>query len=315
MEIRVNQWLTTFPFYFHLLLGTFDLLLSYRSEPLNESATVPSRHRTIIKPSSGWISIRWAELWQYRSLLWVFTWRDIKVRYKQTLLGFTWAVIGPVMSMIVFTVIFGKLAGFDKLTGDTPYQLVVFAGLLPWSYFSGSLGRAGNSLVSNAHIITKVYFPRLMVPVSTLGSGVVDFAIALVVFFCLAAYYGIYPSLPMLLIPLLLLGVSALAVGIGMIFSAVIVKFRDFGMVMSYMITFWMYLTPVMYPAEVLSEKSRWLLDFNPMHGYVSAFRTVLLDQPMQWVSLGYSLAFTAVFLIIGAYVFTRAEKTFADVV
>ncbi|PIX55677.1 MAG: phosphate ABC transporter permease, partial [Zetaproteobacteria bacterium CG_4_10_14_3_um_filter_54_28] len=177
-----------------------------------------SRHRTVITPASGWIPIRWAELWQYRSLLWVFTWRDIKVRYKQTLLGFAWAVISPVMSMVVFTVIFGKLAGFDKLTGDTPYQLVVFAGLLPWAYFSGSLGRAGNSLVSNAHIVTKVYFPRLLIPVSTLGSGLVDFAIALVVFVALAAWYGIFPLLAICLIPFILLGVSALAVGVGMIF-------------------------------------------------------------------------------------------------
>jgi len=217
--------------------------------------------------------------------------------------------------MVVFTVIFGKLAGFDKLTGDTPYQLVVFAGLLPWAYFSGSLGRAGNSLVSNAHIVTKVYFPRLLIPVSTLGSGLVDFAIALVVFVALAAWYGIFPLLAICLIPFILLGVSALAVGVGMIFSALIVKFRDMAMVLSYVITFWMYLTPVMYPAEVVSEKSRWLLDFNPMHGYVSAFRTVLLDQPMQWVSLGYSVAFTVVLLIVGAYFFTRTEKTFADVV
>jgi len=277
--------------------------------------TARSNDRTIIKPSTGWISINWRELWQYRSLLWVFTWRDIKVRYKQTLLGFTWAVIGPVMSMIVFTVIFGKLAGFDKLTGETPYQLVVFAGLLPWTYFSGSLGRAGNSLVSNAHIITKVYFPRLMVPISTLGSGVVDFAIAWVVFIVLASFYGIYPSLAMLLVPVILLGISALVVGVGMIFSAIIVKYRDFGLVLGYMTTFWMYLTPVMYPAKVVSEKMRWLLDLNPMYGYVSAFRTVLLDQPMYWVSLGYSVAFTVVFLAVGVYVFTRAEKTFADVV
>lgn len=282
---------------------------------MNDSTTEMSRHRTVITPASGWIPIRWAELWQYRSLLWVFTWRDIKVRYKQTLLGFAWAVISPVMSMVVFTVIFGKLAGFDKLTGDTPYQLVVFAGLLPWAYFSGSLGRAGNSLVSNAHIVTKVYFPRLLIPVSTLGSGLVDFAIALVVFVALAAWYGIFPLLAICLIPFILLGVSALAVGVGMIFSALIVKFRDMAMVLSYVITFWMYLTPVMYPAEVVSEKSRWLLDFNPMHGYVSAFRTVLLDQPMQWVSLGYSVAFTVVLLIVGAYFFTRTEKTFADVV
>jgi len=274
-----------------------------------------STHRTIIKPSTGWVSINWRELWQYRSLLWVFTWRDIKVRYKQTLLGFTWAVIGPVMSMVVFTVIFGKLAGFDKLTGETPYQLVVFAGLLPWTYFSGSLGRAGNSLVTNAHIITKVYFPRLMIPISTLGSGVVDFAIALLVFIALASFYGIYPSFAMLLVPVILLGVSVLVVGVGMIFSAIIVKFRDFGLVLGYVTTFWMYLTPVMYPAEVVSEQLRWLLDLNPMYGYVSAFRTVLLDQPVHWLSLGYSVAFTVVFLVIGAYVFTRAEKTFADVV
>jgi len=284
---------------------------------LNDSIanTTRPKNRTIIKPRTGWVAVDWLELWRYRSLLWVFTLRDIKVRYKQTLLGFTWAIVAPIMSMVVFTVIFGKLAGFDKMTGETPYQLVVFAGLLPWAYFQGTLGRAGNSLVLNQQIVTKVYFPRLMIPISTLGSGLVDFVIALVVFLILASFYGIYPSFTMLLVPVIMLGVSVLVVGVGMFFSAIIVKFRDFAIVLGYVTTFWMYLTPVMYPDTVVPDKWRWLLDYNPMYGYVSSFRTVLLDQPMHWVSLGWSVAFTVVFLVVGAYFFTRTEKTFADVV
>ncbi|WP_050754695.1 ABC transporter permease [Mariprofundus ferrooxydans] len=282
---------------------------------MNDSATDLRKHRTVIRPRTGWIPVRWHELWHYRGLLWAFTSRDIKVRYKQTLLGFSWAALQPIMSMVVFTVIFGKLAGFDSLTGDVPYQLVVMAGILPWSFFQGALGRAGNSLVANQSIVTKVYFPRLWIPLSSLGSGMVDFLIALFVLFLLMMYYGFYPSVSSLLIPVVMLGIACLSVGIGMIFSAIIVKVRDFGMVLSYITTFWMYLTPVMYPAEVVSEKWRWLLDFNPMYGYINCFRSILLEQPMNWISLFYSVGFSILFLVVGLFYFTRVEKNFADVV
>jgi len=284
---------------------------------LNDSKTLAPdpRHQTIIKPSTGWIPIRWSELWHYRNLLWVFTWRDIKVRYKQTMLGFAWAVMAPIASMVVFTVIFGKLANFESQTGDLPYQLVVFTGLMPWGFFSGSMGQAGNSLVGNAGLLTKVYFPRLLIPLSGLGSKMVDFGISFAVFLCMMLYYGMMPSIQMLFAPFILLAIAALAIGVGMIFAALIVKVRDFGMILGYVTTFWMYLTPVVYPASVIPDKWRWLLDYNPMYGLIINFRAALLDTDMAWRSLGIALAITSVLLIFGMYFFTRVERTFADVV
>jgi lipopolysaccharide transport system permease protein len=245
----------------------------------------------------------------------VFTWRDIKVRYKQTLLGFAWAVMAPIASMVVFTVIFGKLANFESQTGDLPYQLVVFTGLMPWGFFSGSVGQAGNSLVGNAGLLTKVYFPRLLIPVSGLGSKMVDFSISFVVFLCLMLYYGIMPSAQILFAPFILMAIAALALGVGMIFAALIVKVRDFGMILGYVTTFWMYLTPVVYPASVIPDKWRWLLDYNPMYGLIINFRASLLGTEMNWGSMGIALAITSVLLTFGMYFFTRVEKTFADVV
>ncbi|PIX54014.1 MAG: phosphate ABC transporter permease [Zetaproteobacteria bacterium CG_4_10_14_3_um_filter_54_28] len=274
-----------------------------------------SRHRTVITPASGWIAIRWAELWQYRSLLWVFTWRDIKVRYKQTLFGFAWAVAGPIASMVVFTVIFGKLANFESQTGDLPYALIVFTGLMPWSFFTGVMSQASNSLVGNAGLLTKVYFPRLLIPVSGIGSKMVDFMIAFAVFLCLMIYYGVMPTASILLAPFILLAMTALALGVGMFFAALIVKVRDFAMILSYFTTLWMWLTPVVYPASVISEQWRWLLDYNPMYGLIINFRASLLGTEMEWGSLGIALAITTVMLIFGMYFFTRVERTFADVV
>lgn len=282
---------------------------------LNESVTETRRHKTVIEPRKGWIPIHWRELWHYRSLLWVFTWRDIKVRYKQTLFGFSWAVVAPIMSMLVFTIIFGKLAHFESHTGKLPYALVVFTGLMPWTFFTGSLTQAGGSLVGNAGLLTKVYFPRLYIPVAGLGSKLVDFCIAFAVFLCLMFYYGIMPSASMLLAPLILFGIAAMALAVGMIFAAMIVKVRDFRMLMGYITTFWMYLTPVVYPSSVIPEKWRWLLDYNPMYGLIINFRASLLGTEIEWGSLGVALAITTVLLVFGAYFFTRTEKTFADVV
>jgi lipopolysaccharide transport system permease protein len=284
---------------------------------LNDSAAEIStrKHRTIIKPRSGWSSILWSELWQYRSLLWVFTWRDIKVRHKQSLLGYAWAVMGPIASMALFTVIFGKLANFGSQTGDLPYTLVVFTGLMPWSFFSGLMGQTGNSLVGNAGLLTKVYFPRLLIPVSGIGSKMVNFGISFAVFLALMLYYGIMPTAQILIVPFILLAIAALALGVGMIFAALIVKVRDFGMILTYLTTFWMFLTPVVYPANVIPEQWRWLLDYNPMYGLIINFRASLLGTEMAWGSLGIALAITTVLLVFGMYFFTRVEHTFADVV
>jgi lipopolysaccharide transport system permease protein len=245
----------------------------------------------------------------------VFTWRDIKVRYKQTLLGFVWAIGGPIMSMVVFTVIFGKLANFESHTGDLPYQLVVFTGMMPWNFFTGLMGQAGNSLVGNAGLLNKVYFPRLLIPLSGLGSMMVDFSISFTIFLCLMLYFGVVPTASILLAPFILLTIAALALGVGMIFAALIVKMRDFSRVLGFLTSFWMWLTPVVYPANAIPDKWLWLLDYNPMYGLIINFRASLLGTEIAWGSLGISLAITSVLLIFGMYFFTRVEKTFADVV
>lgn len=273
------------------------------------------RHQTIITPRSGWIPINWSELWQYRNLLWVFTWRDIKVRHKQTVLGFTWTVMAPIASMVLYTVIFGKLANFESQTGDMPYMLVVFTGLMPWNFFTGLMGQAGNSLVGNVGLLTKVYFPRLLIPASGIGSKMVNFCLSFAVFLALMLYYGRMPTAQILLAPFILLAIIALALGVGMVFAALIVKVRDFGAILGYVATFWMYLTPVVYPANIFPEQWRWLLDYNPMYGLIINFRASLLGTAMAWGSLGIALAITSVLLIFGMYFFTRVERTFADVV
>ena len=186
---------------------------------------------------------------------------------------------------------------------------------MPWNFSQGLVGQAGNSLVGNAELLTKVYFPRLLIPMSGVGSKMVDFGIGFVVFLCLMIFFGIMPTASMLYAPFILLAIAALALGVGMIFAALIVKVRDFGMILGYVTTFWMYLTPVVYPANVIPEQWRWLLDYNPMYGLIINFRASLLGTEIAWGSLGFALGITAVLLVFGMYFFTRTEKTFADVV
>jgi lipopolysaccharide transport system permease protein len=269
---------------------------------------------TVIKPSKGWVSLGLKDLWEYRELLYFLTWRDIKVRYKQTVLGATWAIIQPFFTMVVFSLFFGRLA---KIPSDgIPYPLFAFAALVPWTFFANGLSQSSNSLVGSANLITKVYFPRLIIPVSSILSGFIDFAIAFAVFILMALYYGIFPTISIILLPFLLLLGFTTALGVGLWLSALNVKFRDVRYMIPFLTQFWLFATPIAYPSSLLSEPWRTIYGINPMVGVVEGFRWAILGTdtapgPMIFVSALVSLAL----LISGVFYFKRVEKSFADII
>jgi len=272
-----------------------------------------SPHEIIIEPKGGWIAFQWIDLWQYRELLRFLTVRDIKVRYKQTVLGGLWAILQPFMSMVVFTIFFGMLA---KIPSDNlPYPIFVYTALLPWQFFSNGISNAGSSLVASSHLISKVYFPRIIIPAASLGAGLLDFLIAFSILIVMMLYYGIFPGTGILILPFLLLGVSIAALGIGMILSALNVAYRDFRYIIPFLVQFWLFATPVIYPASMIPEQWRWLINLNPMAGLISAFRSSLLNTPILWNDLLISGAVSIALFILGIAYFTRMERRFADII
>lgn len=281
----------------------------------HESAlAAPHTSVIVIKPSSGWISLKLGELWEYRELLYFLTWRDIKVRYKQTVLGAAWAIIQPFLTMVVFSLFFGALA---KIPSDgIPYPIFSFTALVPWTFFATGLANSSNSLVGSANLIKKVYFPRLAVPISTVLSGIVDFALSFMVLIAMMLWFGILPGLSVLWLPLLLLLALVTALGVGLWLSAMNVQFRDVRYIVPFITQFWMFATPIVYPSSLLDEPWRTIYALNPMVGVIEGFRWALLGAntapgPMILVS---SLA-AVVILVSGAFYFRRMEKNFADVV
>lgn len=270
-------------------------------------------HVTVIEPQRGWRTLDLKELWAYRELLWVLTARDVKVRYKQTVLGFAWAIIQPVMLMIVFSIFFGRLAGMPS--DGIPYPIFVYAALLPWTFFANAVSTSGNSLVGSAQLVGKVYFPRLIIPLSSVGAGLVDFAISACVLLLLMAWYGIGWSLNLLMAPLLVAGVAFIALGVGTFLSALTVAYRDFRYVVPFMIQFWMFATPVVYPASLVPEGWRWLLYLNPMAGLIEGFRSAFLDRPFDVPALALSLGVALVLFLIGIAYFEKVERRFADII
>jgi lipopolysaccharide transport system permease protein len=275
-------------------------------------ANVPKTYH-VIEPSTGWTKLRLKELYQYRELLWVLTARDIKVRYKQTVLGITWALIQPVSSMIIFSVIFGKLAKID--TGETPYPIFVYAGLLPWTFFSTALSSSAGSILNSGYLLSKVYFPRFILPIAGIGSGILDFFISLTLLFALMVYFNVGLTLNLLAAPLILLGTVLTAVGVGGLLAGVSVRYRDFRYVIPFMIQFWMYISPVVYPPTLIPESYRWLIFLNPMAGFIDGFRAAFLGQDFNLVALGISGSISILFFIAGALVFSRYEKQIADII
>ena len=267
-----------------------------------------------IEPSRGWVSLKLGELWEYRELLYFLTWRDIKVRYKQTVLGAAWAIIQPFFTMVVFSLFFGKLA---KVPSDgIPYPIFAYAALVPWNFFAQGLTQSSDSLVGSANLIKKVYFPRLAIPISTVISGSVDFLLAFTVLLGMIFYYGMSPSAKVLWLPLLLLLAVTTSLGVGLWLSALNVQFRDVKYTVPFLTQFWMFATPIAYPSSLLHEPWRTVYGLNPMVGVVEGFRWALLGTktapgPMILVS-----ALAAVMILVGgAFYFRRMEKTFADVV
>ena len=269
---------------------------------------------TVIEPKNGWIPFDFREVWKFRELFYFLTKRDIKVRYKQTVLGGLWAIIQPVFTMIVFTIFFGRLA---KVPSDgIPYPIFVYAGLLPWTYFANALTASGNSLIENSNLITKVYFPRLIMPASASLAGLLDFFIAAIVLGVLMAYYQFIPSLSLLLFPFLVLLTFLCAVGVGLWLCALNVEYRDLRYVIPFLIQLWMFLSPVIYPVSIVNEKYQWLLALNPMGGVINAYRASLLGhKPIEWDILGISTIIILILFISGIYYFRKVEKKFADVV
>lgn len=270
-------------------------------------------HVTVIEPSRGWRALDLRELWAYRELLWVLTERDIKVRYKQTVLGAAWAVIQPLMLMVVFSVFFGKLA---KMPSDgIPYPIFAYCALLPWTFFANALSSSANSVLGSANLISKVYFPRLIVPLASIGSWLVDFMIAALILLGLMVYYDVGWTLNLLAVPLLLCGVVVAALGAGTLLSALTVAYRDFRYVIPFLLQFWMFATPVVYPASLVPARWQWLIELNPMTGLIEGFRSAFLGRPFDAVAIALSLGVSLVMLLVAVAYFERVERRFADIV
>ena len=278
---------------------------------LKDSTEIPL---VVFEPSKGWRSLELKELWKYRELLYFLAWRDVKVRYKQTTLGVAWTVIQPLMTMVIFSLIFGQLA---KLPSEgVPYPIFSYAALLPWQLFSGALTRAGTSLVGNANLLTKVYFPRLIIPLSAITAGLVDFAISFLVLLGLMFYYAIVPTWTMLLLPFLVLFAVLTALGVGLWLSALNVQYRDVQHMIPFLVQFWMFASPVAYSAGLI-PKGLWRIVYglNPMAGVIHGFRWVLLNSKPPDELMIVSVIMVVMLLISGLFYFRRMEKMFADIV
>jgi lipopolysaccharide transport system permease protein len=270
---------------------------------------------TLIRPSRGWTFVDFKELWRYRELIYFLVWRDVKVRYKQTLLGAAWAILKPLLSMVVFTVIFAGLAKLE--TDGAPPPVFYYAGLLPWVFFQDGVAKAGSSLVTGSNLITKVYFPRISIPLASVTAGIVDFALAFIILIGIMFYYGIGPTGAIWTLPLFLLLALVTALGVGLWLSALNVSYRDVGYVTPFLLQAWLYASPVVYSTSIIPEGwARIVYGLNPMAGVVQGFRWAILGgqaPPTELFVLSVGVAL--IFLITGALYFRRTERTFADVV
>ena len=268
----------------------------------------------IIKPGMGALHY-WRDLWRYRELFFFLAWRDILVRYKQTVIGIAWSVIRPLLTMLVFTIVFGKLANLPS--NGVPYPIMVFAAMLPWQFFSNSLTESSNSLINNANLLTKVYFPRLIVPAGSVIVGLVDFFISLIILFCLMAWYRFIPDIRMFLLPLFLSLAFLASFGAGLWLSALNVQYRDFRYVVPFLVQFGLYISPVGFSSAIIPEKWRMLYFLNPMVGVIDGFRWVILGDafPVYWPGLALSTSLTVLIFIGGLFYFRRMERSFADVI
>lgn len=294
--------------------ATTQLASSLEAEP-PQQARLSSTDKPLItiERNKSWNVADLHDLWAYRELLYFLTWRDLKVRYKQTAVGVAWIVIQPLVMTLVFTVFLGKLA---KVPYEGPaYALFIYVGLVPWNFLSSAVSSSGNSLVGNTNLITKVYFPRMLVPASAVAARLVDLAIMLAILAGLLLYYQVPQTLNLLMLPALIVFTTLLILALGMLLSAINVKYRDVGLALPVVLQLWMFVSPVLYPAALLPLKWRQLYALNPMVGLIGGFRTSLLGGPFDWYVLAISAAITMAMLILSAYVFRRVERGFADII
>jgi lipopolysaccharide transport system permease protein len=281
--------------------------------PQTEGFSLPEKPLYTLISSPAWAALNLRELWAYRELLFFLTWRDVKVRYKQTALGAAWAVLQPLLTMLIFWLFFGRLAGMPS--DDIPYPLFAFAGLLPWTFFANAVTNSGNSLIGSANLVTKIYFPRMMIPGAAVLASLVDLAIAFVVLAVLLVLYQTPPDWSLVMLPFLVAILTVLAIGVGMWMSALNVKYRDIRYALPFFIQLWMFATPIIYPASIVPEKWRWLLALNPLTGVIEGFRSAIFGRPFDWFSLSLSSAVACAFLIYAALAFRRMETHFADII
>jgi lipopolysaccharide transport system permease protein len=278
--------------------------------------TTPGEPLVRIRPGKSWVGVELRDIIAYRELFYFLMWRDLKVRYKQTALGVAWAILQPLFTMLIFTLFFGKLAGIESRTGGIPYPVFVYAGLLVWTFFSNAVTASGNSLVGNSNLLSKVYFPRVLIPAAAVGAGLVDLAIGFVLLAGLMVYYGVALTWHLMLLPLFVLLTTVLALGVGLWLSALNVKYRDIRFALPFLIQLWMFVSPIIYPSTFVPERWRWVLALNPLTGIIDGFRASLFGSPdLSWAGLGVATAITLAVLLYAAYVFWRMEENFADIV
>lgn len=269
---------------------------------------------TVVEPLRGWQVLNLRELWRSRELLFFLTWRDVMVRYKQTALGAAWAVLQPLTTMVVFSVFLGAYGGLSEKVEN--YSLFVFAGVLPWTFFSNAINAAGLSVVGNQHLVTKIYFPRLLLPLGAVGANLVDFAIAFVILGVMMACYGVAPGWQFLLAPVLVLLLMLASFGIGALLAALIVAHRDFRFVLAFALQLWMFATPTVYmTGDAFGPRAKAFLPLNPAYGLIYNFRQAVLGGPLDGYSLGVSAAVSVGLLLAGCYYFRRVERGFADII
>ena len=274
---------------------------------------LPEKPLVSIRAGGGLAPIDLKSLWDYRELLYFLTWRDVKVRYKQTALGAAWAIIQPLFTMIIFTIFFGKLANMPS--DGIPYPIFAYAALLPWTFFSNAITSSGNSLVGSAHLITKVYFPRMIIPGAAVAAGLIDLMIAFGILIIMMIYYGVGVTWNLLMLPALILLTTLLAIGVGMWTSALNVKYRDIRYALPFAVQLTMFATPIIYPLSLVPERWRWALTLNPLTGIIEGYRAAFFGRPFNWPALAISSVITFALLVYAAYHFKRMERTFADIV
>lgn len=300
-----------------VMKATVDLLQN--DEPMTAaalpSAPGPALAITRIGPARGWQFIDVQELWRYRELLFFLVWRDVKIRYRQTMLGVAWAVLQPLLMMVVFSIFFGKMAGLSS--GDIPYPLFALAGLLPWTFFSTALTSGGNSVVGSERLVTKIYFPRLAIPFASVGAAAVDFLIAFGLLLAFMAWHGVWPSWSMLLVPVIFAPIALAGMGFGTLLAALNVRYRDFRYVIPFMVQFWMFATPTVYmqPKADAAGPLQTILALNPMTGLIAAFRAACLGTPIPWLQFGFASAVVIIVFVAGCLYFRRSEDAFADII